>query len=215
VLFLRAHDPAPYRDALVQACVEDLAYDRQLEGNRANFLFDLIQATGDEVSFVETIVVALLTATEHWATDQLFALAVLFAKAGHAAARDAVHTRFDRHDAAEPFLGDEALVELDGLNGLLHVGDEVGQAVLSRPDTDADPHVLWFAQERFGVETVRQALTEAAANNGAIGAYLQSLDADRERQAQRRPVAHADLEAADYGELRAAIMHRAHGLSAP
>lgn len=132
-------------------------------------------------------------------------MAALLAKAGHALARDAVYSRFDRNDASGSFDGGEALVELDELPGLLHVADHVGHAVLTRSDLDVDPHVLWFAQERFGEETVERTMTEAAASNSAIAAYIQALRADRERQAKRTPGRQSHLETVSYQELRAAI----------
>lgn len=56
----------------MRACVQDLGYDAQLESSRATYLFDVIDATGDEASFVEPVAMALLTAAEHWSTVQLF-----------------------------------------------------------------------------------------------------------------------------------------------
>src|SRR5207253_5648994 len=77
VLFLRGHDARPYREAIVHACVQHLGYDAQLESSRATYLFDVIEATHDEASFVEPVTTALLTAAEHWSMVQLFYLAAL------------------------------------------------------------------------------------------------------------------------------------------
>lgn len=205
VLFLRERDTRPYRETILHACLRNMAYDPQLEGSRARYLFDVIEATGDAASFLQPVTAALVDARGYWDTEQLFDLAVCFAQAGYDAARDAVYAKFDRSDAEEPFLGAGALVDLDGLDGLLHVADRLGQALLTDPQMNIEPHGLWLAQEQFGAETVHRSLADFAGKNPHIAAYLQAVVAERERQAQHPASPRATLETADYATVKAAI----------
>jgi hypothetical protein len=73
---LRAQDATPYREAIVRGCVQDLDYDAQLESSRATYLFDIIEAAGDEALYVEPVAKGLRTTTVHWSTVQLSDLKV-------------------------------------------------------------------------------------------------------------------------------------------
>lgn len=47
LLHLREHDAAPYRKAILHACLHSMVYDRQTEHSREQYLLDIINLTGE------------------------------------------------------------------------------------------------------------------------------------------------------------------------
>ncbi len=58
-LYFQRHDPSPFIDVLLQACLYNPTYDSQCEGSRAAYLHALIQLTPDPWWFRRPIVDAL------------------------------------------------------------------------------------------------------------------------------------------------------------
>jgi hypothetical protein len=110
-----------YHAAIVHACGHDTAYDAQVEGSRAEYLFEVLQATGKPNEYLDEILAALAAVPKQWDADQLFDIALRFAQSGHARARDAMYEKFFRNEVDEPFTGADALVRLDGMDGFLAV----------------------------------------------------------------------------------------------
>jgi hypothetical protein len=112
VLYLREHVATSYHAAIAHACGHNTAYDAQVEGSRAEYLFDVLQATGKPDEYLDEILAALAAVTKHWDADQLFDTALRFAQSDHARARDAMYEKFFRNEVDEPFTGADALVRL-------------------------------------------------------------------------------------------------------
>jgi hypothetical protein len=179
ILFLRQHDAAPYRDIILNACVHWTGYDQQLEGTRTNYLRDVLDATEHEQEFVKRILPALKLATDRHDATQLAFLARSFAEDGYDESRTALYEKFDRNDAEEPFLGSDAIIRLDGLEGFLYVAERMGAAFLNDPDAVEDIHGVWWeAEEAIGQEEVRRILTEA--DTPALQAFARALEEDDE-----------------------------------
>jgi hypothetical protein len=216
VLFLRQHDAAPYRDALLYACTHYTAYDWQIEGRRTTYLYELVQAAGDAGSFVDSIVTALRETTSRRDADQLVSLMARFAEDGHTPARAAMYETLERDDTEEAFIGYDAIIDLDGLDGFLHVADRMGAAVLTVPPSLADDEhwkltaALGDAEERCGKDRVRQALERAAMESSRIQAYIRSASAEEAKYSapgRDRPALH-DIP---YEEIRQAIIGKEPG----
>ena len=204
ILLLRTHDAAPSRAAILDACVHHTAYDPQVEGRRTAYLWDVLAASGDPSVFLDDLLAALLEVTTYWDADQLFDLARHFAQAGHDRAREAMYAKFRQNDAEEPFVGAEALIRLDGLDGLLAVAEQVGQTLQADPRAWVDPWLFVVANDVCGEQPARAALEAARRTRPAIGAFVDALDAERaQRPATRRQ--YPDLSGAPYARVRASI----------
>jgi hypothetical protein len=178
--FLRKHDARPCRDIILDACMRWTGYDQQVEGARTTYLRDVLDATGHEPAFVPRILAALKKVTERRDATQLVFLALSFAEDGYDAARTALYETFDRNDTDEPFLGYDAIIRLDGLDGLLHIADRVGAALLDSRDVLGENdwvlmNAIREAQEQCGVEDIRPALERAAQENPRIRAYVNAI----------------------------------------
>lgn len=64
VLHLEQHDPAPYRQAILDAARYGRAYDPQSEDTREDYLVDLIDRAGAAAWFREQLLAALTSASD-------------------------------------------------------------------------------------------------------------------------------------------------------
>ena len=195
ILWLRqdaAGSVAACRDALLRACVHNTAYDPQVEGSRAGYVFEMLQLTGEGSFYRDRILTALEEVTEYWDACQLFDLAGLFARQGDAAARQAMYDKLLKNDTEQRFTGAEALIALDGFDGLLFAVDFIGRALLADPELWEDDALVLEAEEVCGKEAVQHALEQARATNPHVAAYLVMVDearrSSKEAAAQRPDV---------------------------
>lgn len=193
--WLRQFDAAPFIEAVEHLCLHNTAYDPQCEGSRADYVYELIQLTGNPDHFAEVTVQGVLESGEHWNLYHLFHLARLFAQDGHIHARDAIYDRFVRNDGPYLFAGDEQILALDGINGLLFVLDQMGQWIKQYPEYWADNSLINQAEYELGEAAVRSAVEEAARTNPNIQHYL-------DRAAQRPTMSHSDYRKWTYAALR-------------
>jgi len=204
LLVLRRDDPAPYRDAILRACTHYTGYNWQGESTRISYLSEVLQATGDVDSYVEPVLVALRCATKLEHADQLFGLAQRFARAGREDARAAMYDKFDRNDTDQEFQGASELIGLDGCDGLLHVADRIGDALLSAEvDRNTPRHFVNEADEEIGEDEVQNALSLAQKSNPRIRAFVYAAteEATKHEERRREPyVSQPDLRGLSYDE---------------
>lgn len=199
VLYLRDHDAAPYRDAILHACLHDLRFDSQLEASRAVYLLDLIARTGDEAFFRERILAALAETRDLEVAWQLVELARLLAERGDAAAHEALYAFVARVIATRPFedrplLAADALVALDGLDGFLFVAEQFERCSFDPRSTGDDgAYLVRDLQEKIGAEVANQALETISAANPRVVAFI-ALARGEEREEQGRSAARQRLD---------------------
>lgn len=204
VLYLQQHDATPYREVILHACTRSIVFDRQCEGSRAEYLFEIVQLTGEAQFYRDAIFQAVNTLLENFESQedndyrllQLFALVRLFAQQGDVQAREFMYEAFHKYtwtDAlgiATP--GWEEFVELDGLDGFLFVlGYLEG---LSVPAEEwIDEYRVWTVVGRFGAEAVNQALEQACEQKRLskeylvqIQEYMAPLDSDESETSKTR-----------------------------
>lgn len=174
IIYLLGTDTSPYRDMILDHCIHNKAYDTQLEYSRACYLYPLIRNSPDRDFYRDAILEALRDADDESSVSQLFDFAVLFAHDGDETARSAIHEKFDKHNLKEINSIATSLIEIDGIEGLLHVLDYMGSDsnVLERNDYAIYIHQ---AEKSFGVEETRQALTKAYEQNPNIRTYLDRI----------------------------------------
>ena len=186
VLFLQQHDAVPYRNMILNACVHNLAYDPQVEGNRARFLYDVIQATGEIEVYATCTRDTLATTDDRDSQWQLYDLSVLLAKNGDQEARRVIYQTFARHVAMQNYAGADAPIELDGLEGFLFVVHQTALYPLSEEDQWLEETYVDTLEEHLGKDTSQAALDEAAANDPVLAAFLTRVRERQETQAEAR-----------------------------
>ena len=99
--------------------------------NRATYVFELIKLSKQKEIIRQKILQGLLSEMEDtWAADQLFQLAFLFAKEGDTEFREAIYKRYAETTIDNSrWLGEDVILELDGLEGLLFIAESKGQII--------------------------------------------------------------------------------------
>ena len=134
VLLRRGHDGDLDRDVILDACLHNRAYDPQVEGSRAEYMIDVIRASGKMSFFADAVLGSLADAEDDsWDTPQRFEVARRLAQSGNAQAREAMYAAFE----AKEFSGRDVatgFVVLDGVRGLLFVVSRIGMQLARHPE---------------------------------------------------------------------------------
>ena len=164
------------RDDILNACLHNLAYDSQCEGSRAEWLLAIADLTGEPQFYKELILAALPDATEKlWDARQLIELAAVLARRGSDRARRAIYERFELQEFAS-WIGAGQIVEIDGIEGLLHVAEIIGAKLLQNTDSWEDNYLVLEASELYGKEAVMAALSQGAETSANVRAYLDEVN---------------------------------------
>ena len=160
---VRARGSLPDRGAVLDACIHNRAHDPQVEGNRARWMVEMLDAAGQAKSIWPEIRAAFVTTTDTWDLDQLCDFALIFAQREYPGSREAIYD-FVRNQpiASATWLGEEQIVRLDGIEGFLWV---VTQG-LARDELEdlwwVYGNLLYAADEICGAEAVDAAVAVAA-----------------------------------------------------
>ena len=175
IIFLLGTDTSPYREMILDHCLHDKAYDTQIEDSRACYLYPLIRRSPDRDFYRDAILQALRDADDESSVSQLFDFAVMFARDGDEGARFAIREKFDKHDLREIYPGATSLIEIDGIDGLLHVLDYMGSDSDVTDRYNNAYHFIYHTEDRLGEEVTRKALADAYEKNANIRIYLASI----------------------------------------
>lgn len=189
--FAKETKPMPYRQALLDACVESHAYSPE-HGTLAWFTWELIQESGEIDVYREQVRQSLTGHGDDMHADKRFALASYFARDGVQEMREAMYENF----RPGPRQGDSLIyyfIHLDGLRGLLFAARQVGAAMKESPEKWDVGSSLFSAGERLGEEVTNRVLREAAEGDADIARFLAHHE-DRDRRSATRPAAPSTFE---------------------
>ncbi len=204
ILHLRRNDSRPYRETILDACLHDTVYDRQCEGSRAPYLFDVIAATGEPDYYRDHLLAASAPETlDGDDGEQILALLGLFAAQGDTEARAQLYRVFDTNIASERPDAATEIVEVDGVVGLLAIAGRLSF------DADDDWEAYCFirdASKRSGDEETWAALHNAAANDPTLTDFVALAQRGREQDENRMLVDWETEPTVDYATLRARFL---------
>ena len=205
-VFLQTHDAAPYRDAILHACLHDLNYDGDFEANRAAYMYQVLQHTGEPEFYQPHILQALAASDDDDAAYQLFELALRFAQAGDAEARQVMYTRFEANSIMGIPIGGRSIIELDKAAGLVAVAAAIGGRPRPEDDDWYDDQLLRVAEDE-GVEDPWQTLQAAATAQPRIHDFLAKVADYRARKAvTTKGQSRRDPAAVHYAEIKGQII---------
>lgn len=186
VLHAREHGLAGLEDDLLHACLHTQHFGVQSSGERAAYLYFLIDLATDKDVFRVPILQALADAPANtsgesegktfWNLEQLFDLAVIFAERGDVEARRRMYERFDREISQGRWLGEEQIVQLDGIKGLVHMAGVIGETGKNRLRLVDEALRMRHLIEYHGKETVLSALAHAARTNPGVKTFLATAE---------------------------------------
>ena len=179
VRYVRESSAETVREDLLDACIHCRTYDAQCEGHRADWLFNMIELTGEPEFYRAKILKTIPTVRDTDSYDfwQLYYLLKEFAIRGDAECRTALYHEFDLLVDDNNIGGADALVEIDGIPGLLHVLEIAGRRIHNGDDTwwEVSYH-LEEAEEKFGQDTVHNAINAEASRNEFVRVYCEQAE---------------------------------------
>ncbi|HEV2515351.1 MAG TPA: hypothetical protein VGV07_08885 [Devosia sp.] len=192
VQHVRAHGDAGVDDLLLAACLHCQSHDPQSEGYRSDWLMGMLAMLPDASRYYAAVLAAFPGATDGHDAEQMAGMLVMLAEHGHAGARDALYSKFDRQEFNEYWMLRLKLIALDGLEGLLHVARVLGHRLAIDADFELDGYLRYVVDEQFGSETVDRALLQAAVGAEEIRRFHEEF---RRPEAERVPVEPYPLDA--------------------
>ena len=206
LLYLRDHDAAPHREAILHARLHNTVFDRQVNGSNAEYIFEAIGLTGEATLYRDRLLEALRQPADEHHLRQICDLLRCFAQQGDRIARQALYDAFDQDEAIYETMF--AIVELDGLSGFLHVADGVGASAEEDEEFWEGAYFLNQLDEKYGKEIARKSVAAAAMENPRIAAYLAAIEKEETKGASPKRT-RFDPKTMGHDELRAMAANKA------
>ena len=189
-LLMRENPKFDFSNDIIKAALTNLSYDNQSEGSRADYIFELIELSNQKEKIRQAILKALATEkSDTWALNQLFDITALFAKQGDKEAKKAIYKRFYKKTIqGSEWVGQDAIIELDGLNGLKYVAEVNGKIIQKNPEEWDDGWTIDYFQEQNPSIKVYEELDNAGKTNEFIETYLDAIKKNKSKyQRRKRP----------------------------
>lgn len=176
-LVTQAHPEVDFSPFIIQAALKNFAYDGQAEPSRAAYLYELYCLVPQQARIRRAVLRGLATERDDtWTLTQLFALTLLFAQHGDAAARKALYHRFLRKlISGSDWVGAYEIIKLDGLAGLQYVARKYGQHLARHPDDWQDDGPIQFFQKHYPAFDAWAELRRWAETDTDVQRYLQNV----------------------------------------
>ena len=202
VIHLKSHDGISYREALLNACILNVAYDSQNEGSREEYLKEIIRASGQE-SFIRDGMIQALSPeeidTERVDLDQMIAVARMFAERGDITVKSAMYDALRRVGFEQMGACYTDLIALDGIDALMIASEDFPDAM--------NEYAVWIVDEllaaleaRDGPAEAHRAIYEALHESPKL-----SIVADRVGRAEEKRAFIDETDGWDYALLNAKI----------
>src|SRR5690606_31140164 len=135
-ILLKEDRQIAFSDLIIKGAIKNYSYDNQSEGSRAGYIYRLNRNSKEKDKMVKSVLSKRRSEKkDFWGLDQMCDLAVKFYKAGHHEAKAALYNRFEKNNLeGYEFCGQDQLMEIDGINGILKVAEIVGKTLFENPD---------------------------------------------------------------------------------
>lgn len=177
-ILLKENPHIDFSKEIIKGVLTNFAYDQQSEGSRDVYIAELIELSSKKEKILPVIYDALRTENnDDWSTEQIFDIAAIFAKKGDEQAKKAVYESYYKYvmDGAD-WAGQEAIVEIDGLEGLLYIAETKGKYLTENPESWIDSFFVNSFQEENSKIDVYCELRKSAESNNFIKKYLEVIE---------------------------------------
>jgi hypothetical protein len=177
-----------FSNYIVKGALRNYSYDGQSENSRAQYIFDLISLSEKKEKIRKAVLKGLETEqNDTWSLTHLFDLVKLYAKHGDNEARQAIKDRFLNHPIEHSdWVGYEAILELDGLQGLFFIAEKFGRRINKNPNDWQDNHIINHFQANNQKIKVKSKLENEAKRNKFIKTYLDNIRKTEENWKRRK-----------------------------
>ena len=183
-LIAKNNSDIDFSNQIIKGALNIFAYDGQCEGNRAQYIFDIISLSKQKSKIRKAILQGLATEqNDTWNLTHLFALAKLYAQQNDTEVKQAIYDRFLNNPIeGSDWVGAYEILELDGLNGLYYVAEKFGKYIEQNPDDWQDDWIIKRFQEENKNIKVAEELKKKAKTNKFIRIYLDNIKQTKSSQ---------------------------------
>lgn len=176
-LIAKSNPNIDFSNQIIKGALNIFAYDGQCEGNRAQYIFDIISTSKQKNKIRKAILKGLANEDDDtWNLTHLFALTKLYAEKGDTEARQAIYDRFLHNPIfGSDWVGYSEILDLDGLDGLLYISEKFGKYLEHNPDDWQDDSIISEFQEENKHLNVYKELEKNAKKNKYIRIYLDAV----------------------------------------
>jgi hypothetical protein len=196
-LIAKSHSAIDFSNEVIKGALNIYAYDGQCEGDRAEYIFGLISISKQKSKIRDAVLNGLASEQkESWNLTHLFALTKLYAQQNDPEAKQAIYDRFLNNPIeGSDWVGYSEILELDGLNGLLHISEKFGRYLEQNPDDWQDDSIIKRFQEENQDIKVFEELESSAKFNKFIRLYLDNIERTKENWVANKsePIKHRDI----------------------
>ena len=187
-LLVKDNPKIDFTNQIIKGVLNIYAYDGQSEGNRAQYIFDIISISKQKEKIRRAVIQGLANEQEHtWNLTHLFALTKLFAEQNDTEAKQAIYDRFLNPPIEHSdWIGYPEILELDGLNGLLYVAEKFGKYIVQNPDDWQDDSIIRHFQDNNKKIRVYEELENKAKTNQLTRIYLDNIKRTKSSQEQHK-----------------------------
>lgn len=183
-LILRDQPTDQYNSVLLNACLYNPVYNPQCEPDRAEYYHAIISQTPDPAWFEQQIVDALNDPDDEMDLDLLCDFALIYAKHGNVHARRLLYEICNEYAALGETIGARQIVTLDGVAGILHAANQLGQAVMLDPECVLFDFLYDQLQEHVTI-SVSDLCSQAGKHYPFVQHYFAHLDRLAQQQDQK------------------------------
>ena len=218
ILCLQQHDPAPYKEIVLEACLHDTRFDAQCEGSRVPYLLEAMELIGDVAFFEQRILEAYPetpTITPEFHEDARFDrqftdFALTFAQRSSHVAHALLRERFAKnpeYDEKFSLEKDSAIMELDGLAGLQFVLEQYALVSADDPEFYLSRWFVDDLEEMLGVEVVQNYLEQLCLENDGIRVLVERSKLSKNKAPQQKATKRA-IASVSYDDLMRILERR-------
>jgi hypothetical protein len=187
-LLVKDNPKIDFSNYIIKGSLNNYAYDGQSEGNRAQYIFDIISISNQKDKIRKAVLLGLANEKEYtWDLTHLFALVKLFAEQGDIEAKQTMYERFLNPPIEySDWVGVFEILELDSLNGLFFIAEKFGKYIEQNPDDSQDDWIIRYFQEDNKHIKVAAELKKKAKTNNYIRIYLDNIKRTKTSQEKHK-----------------------------
>lgn len=170
---------------IYNASINNLAYDAQSEGSRAEYMFNLISLYGNPDILIERIVSYFKRMKKNdWSAYQVFEMIEILIKKGYNIEKALLYKKIEWYlinNKRDDIPGISSLLRLEGVNGLLFITEKIGFLIKNNSSLWIDDSIIREASEITN-KNCYLILKEKSKSNKLIHIYIKSVDKNRSQR---------------------------------
>jgi len=170
-LHVKIYGDTNIEEELLHAVTHSLAYDDQAEGNRGDWMYDMIQSTSRPEFYFDKLMDGYMQDHNDRDVAQKSRILVRLAQEGNKKARDLLYSKLNQKDFEDYYALAHNLIDLDGLDGLL----AYAKVWAIRGEEYEGKWYITYASRSAGESKTIRFLEDAAKSDKDIQKYIDTV----------------------------------------